>query len=450
MLQLFRVAARGLTYPARAAWRRPRLAVVMVAGTLAAAVLAALACAHYEWQAAHTALAADRPREALSRITLCLYVWPWDPEVHLLAARAARLSGDLAGAEAHLNRCLKLQGEATQAVQLEFLLHRAQAGELDDVAGTLIDCVENGHEESPVILETLSRAYMLRLRYRPAYACLTRWIELRPDAAKAYHWRGWVLERMNQAKSATEDYQHALKLDPDLMLVRLRVAEMLVEDKRLPEALPYLEELYRQAPDHPQVQARLGMCRFLQNRPEEARRLMEAAVVHLPKDPVLLIHLARLDVQAGKGADAEKWLRSVLTRDPSDTEALYTLSSALQLQGRTEEAVATLKQYKHYKERLDRANKLLREVADSPTATAADYAEVGSLLLNTGQERLGVYWLEQALERDPTHQPAHKVLAEYYEKKEDHETAAAHRRWLREPDEKKDPQTAGSPDKESK
>src|SRR5438105_10094314 len=185
-----RALARGLTYPVRAAWRRPRLTVAV---TLLVVVTAALAGAwhvRHQWQAAQKALAADRPGEARARLAICLSLWPRSPEVHLLAARAARVSGDLKATEAHLNECLKLQGGATEAVQLEFLLLRAQSGELDEVAPPLIDCVEKGHAESPIILQTLAQAYMRRLRYKPAYACLTRWLEVQPDVVKAYQWRG--------------------------------------------------------------------------------------------------------------------------------------------------------------------------------------------------------------------------------------------------------------------
>jgi len=285
-----------------------------------------------------------------------------------------------------------LQGGATQEVQLEFLFLRVQGGELDEVEPTLRDCVEKGHPASPLILETLARAHMHRLRYRPAYEYLSRWIKLRPNEAKPYHWRGWVLERLNQAKAAAEDYHRALALDPNLVRVRLRVVEMLLEDKQAPEAIPHAELLYRQAPDDPEVQARLGMCRYYQNRRQEARRLLEQAEAHLPKDAGLLLHLANLDIEEGRAAEAERRLRKVLETDPSDTEALYNLASALQLQGRGAEADRALKQFDLAKEKLARVNKLLRQVVDSPTATAEDYAEIGSLLLEVRRDQLGL-WL---------------------------------------------------------
>jgi predicted Zn-dependent protease len=450
MLRYLKAVARGLAYPARAARRWPWLTLALASLVLAGTALAGNWYVWHQWEAAQTALAEGRPGEARARLDVCLFLWPRDPEVHLLAARAARLTGDARAAESHLNRARRLSGGATQALQLEFLLLRVQTGEVEEVAPTLFECVDKGHAESPLILETLASAYLHRHRYKPAYYCLERWIALRPGAPKPHQWMGWLLERWNRPKLAAEEYRRALALDPDLIPVRLRVAEMLLEDKRAPEAVPHLEQLYRQAPDNPQVQARLGMCRFYQNQMAEARRLMEAALPHLPRDLALLIHLGMLDLQQGRAVAAERHLRQALEVDPSDTEALHNLASALQIQGRTAEAETTLQKHAWYKERLDRANEMLKEVADSSTAKAADYAELGRLLLEIGRERLGVYWLEQALERDPGHQPTHKLLAEHFAKKGDRERAEIHRRQLREAVVKRDSGAQGQRDKETR
>jgi tetratricopeptide (TPR) repeat protein len=385
----------------------------------------------HQWHEAKAALAADRPAEARDRLAVCLLVWPRDPEVHLLAARAARLSNDAQAAEDHLNQCLKLHGGATEAVQLEFLLLRVQTGEVDEVAPTLIDCVEKGHPESAIIMETMARAYIQTLRYKPAYACLTRWIEIRPEA-KAYQWRGWVMERMDHHQTAADDYKRALELDPDLVPVRLRVAEMSLEDSDPQAALPHLERLRKQHPDRPEVLARLGQCRFLQGYLQEARQFLEAAVQKLPRDPLLLVHLAKLEIQEGRPAEAERWSRRALEVDPYDTEAEYTLFSSLQDQGRREEAAVALDRCEKHKALVLQANKLLKEEADHPTTDARAPSEAGAALLLIGQERLGEYWLHEAERRDPRHQPTLKALAEYYENKGESERAATYRRRLAE------------------
>jgi predicted Zn-dependent protease len=152
-----------------------------------------------------------------------------------------------------------------------------------------------------------------------------------------------------------------------------------------------------------------------------------AALENLPDDPALLITLAKLELQEGRTAEAESWLDRALKADPYETEAEYTLYLCFQREGRQDRAAAALARYEKHKFLLERANKLLKdEVGRSPSDPSAP-SEAGDALLHIGQERLGLYWLQEALKRDPNHQPSHRVLAEYYESKGDKEKAAAHR-----------------------
>jgi predicted Zn-dependent protease len=422
--------AGWLYYSAR---RRPWLALGAFLILAATALLSGWAYARHQWHAAQQALADDRPQEARGRLAFPLFVWRSDPEVHRLAARAARLSGDLPAAEVALKESLRLAGGATADIQLEFLLLRVQTGEVDKVASPLLEVADNGHPDAPLILSTLAVAYMNYLRYTPAYACLSRWIELRPDSSRAYEYRGWVLERLNRRKEALTDYRKALDIAPDLVPARLQLAQILLDENQPVEALDHLERLYRQAPDDPLVQARLGRCRYTQGHMTEARRLMEAATLQLPTDPTLQIYLARLDLQEGHADLAEQRLRGVLQSDPSDTEAFYSLYLAVQAQGRAEEAKQVWKGCQRAKAVLDRTHQLLREVMDSPQARPADCVELGQLLVEIKQDTRGLYWLYEALERDPNQQQAHEALAAYYERQGNAEKAAVHRRHARQP-----------------
>jgi Tfp pilus assembly protein PilF len=414
--------------------RRHRAVAVLgfVLLTLVVTALGGYGYAHYQWVSAQEALRDKRADEARARLDRCLVLWPRDPEVHLLAARAARYANDFPAAEAHLNRCMELQHGASAATQIEFLLMRVQTGEEDDVAPLLFAYVEENHPESELILESIARAFMNHFRYGPAFDCLCLWIEKFPNAAQAYYWRGWVLERLNHPKGAMDDYQQALKLNPNFTSVRLRVAEMLLDDHQPLEAAPHLEQLLKQFPDRADVMARLGQCRYLQNQRSEARRLLQAAVVKLPEDPTLLLHLAKLDVEDGNAIEAETWLRQLLKVDPADTEGLATLVTALQLQGRRREAEEAQLEWKSQTDALKAANDLLKQEAVQPSKDPNKAAQVGLLLLRFKQERQGLYWLDQALQRDPEHQEAHKALAEYFERKGNAERAAFHRRHIKE------------------
>lgn len=429
--------------PARAAATRRRavsvgvlLVVLAVLLVLAGLGLGGYAYVRHHRKAGEAALGADKPADARAHFDKALRVWPWSAETHRLAARAARMAGDFPAAEAHLNRAIRLHGEATEGIQIEYLLMRAQTGDLDRVAQPLFDLAEAGHPDAKVIFDTLSQAYLYGLRFKLAYACISRWIELHPDTPKAYLLRGFALERLANHKAATQDYHKALEIDPNDLLARLRVAEMLLEDKQAPEALPHLERLYRQAPDDPRVQARLGMCKVLLGKGDEARPLLEASAAVLPADAALHVALAQLDIQDGRGAEAEARLRKVLAADPSDTEARYNLSPALRLQGKTDEAAAELKEYEKYKVLVERSNKLLQDIPDKPDATADEFSELGRTLLETGRDKTGLKWLDRALEKAPGHQPTLRALAAYYEGKGDAAQAAGYRRQVRDPDPK--------------
>jgi hypothetical protein len=110
------------------------------------------------------------------------------------------------------------------------------------------------------------------------------------------------------------------------------------------------------------------------------------------------------------------------------------LISALQAQNRTDEANVALGQLEKDRALLDRVSHLLQDEATRPGTDPALAHEIGATFLKIGQERLAIFWLEQALQRDPAHQQTHKILSEYYQKNGDEKRAAAHRRQLHEPD----------------
>lgn len=410
--------------------KRPRLFLALgILLLLVGGGAGGYAYALHQWDLAQVALEEGRLDDAQERLAFCLRIWPDSVPVQILAARADRMQGAFPEAEAHLNRCLELQGGANDEVQIEFLLMRVQTGEVEEVTPTLLLYVDEDHPQKAMILETLAGAYMRDLRYGQAYAILERWVAEFPESATAYHWRGWVLERLEAPEPAVRDYLHALELKPDLVSVRLRLAEIYLKENSPQEALPHLERLRAEYPDRADVKARMGQCRLMQNRFDEARELLEAAYQERPDDPQLLLDLAKLEMNRDPGR-SEKLLRSVLRDDPGDIDALYALITSLKAQERWEEADELLQHHEETKEMVERANRLLRAEAENPSRNPEPAWEIGTSLLKIGRQRLGVYWLHQALERDPTHQPSHRALAEFFQAQGDDTQAAAHRRQL--------------------
>src|SRR5262249_10583981 len=154
------------------------------------------------------------------------------------------------------------------------------------------------------------------------------------------------------------------------------------------------------------------------------------AVVDMPDDAPLLVALGKLEHQDGRDVEAERWLRHALEIDSFDLEAQITLANSLASQGRRAEADAAREQWMKNKDALERANRLLTELAAHPSNDPQQAFEAGAALLRVGQEPIGLYWLYEALKRNPTHQATHRLLAEYFESKGEDEKAAPHRRRL--------------------
>jgi predicted Zn-dependent protease len=176
--------------------------------------------------------------------------------------------------------------------------------------------------------------------------------------------------------------------------------------------------------------ARLGQCRYLQGQSKEARILLEAAEKKLPNDAALLLCLGRIDIAQDRPVAAESRLRHALAADPSDLESQFALVTALRDQNRKEEAARELTRFEEQKALLARANELLHAEAQNPSRNPKVSSEIGTLLLRFGQLQQGLYWLDQALECDPDHQPTHKAYAEFFESKGETKKAEAHRRKL--------------------
>jgi hypothetical protein len=101
-----------------------------------------------------------------------------------------------------------------------------------------------------------------------------------------------------------------------------------------------------------------------------------------------------------------------------------------------EEAEIAERDYELRKAQLVRVNYLLSDEVNLYPADPRPPYEAGAFLLQIGRDREGEFWLYQALKRDDRYVPAHKALAEYYEKKGDKKLAAEHRRRLPEAEQK--------------
>src|SRR5262249_42322286 len=147
--------------------------------------------------------------QAIRHLHACLRVWPEDPDVLLLAARAARRARSYGEAERLLG--VYQQARGLDAAAFDQLLLSAER-RIHQVADACWRQVDQGHPDAPLILEALTRGYLRHYRLAEARVCLDRWLQMQPDNAQALFLDGFFHMDYAHARAAAEaSYRKAVQ-----------------------------------------------------------------------------------------------------------------------------------------------------------------------------------------------------------------------------------------------
>lgn len=395
--------------------RRGRLAliVLLVFGVVGFAAVHVRAWYHY--RAAQTSLLRYHFAQARNHLAIVLKTWPSSQNVHLLAARAARLEGDFADAEQHLRICE--QGHpSTAETLLEWAMLRAQMGELEPVETHLRDLLRQGRELSPpLIQEALIEGYIRTYRLGTAKAGIEDWLQRSPDDTQALFLQGNLWQQAQEPQKALASYRRAVELDPQRDDARWRLSQCLLPLGLYEEANAHLEYLHRHYPHNVEMTVDLAGARFKQGQLTEARQLLDAVLAEHPDNEPALRERGRLALADENAAAAEKWLRQAQKINPHDAQLLPLLSTALEQQGKKDEAQALQERSQQNFRDFQRLGQIcLHEMGARPNDPKL-HSELGALLLRLGYREAGRSWLLIALQEDPNCAAARTALETAYQ-----------------------------------
>ncbi|HEY7314100.1 MAG TPA: tetratricopeptide repeat protein [Gemmataceae bacterium] len=389
-----------------------------VAGVLLGLAFVALALARphlrawYHYRAARAELQRYHNPQAIRHLRICRDIWPRDPDVLLLAARAARRARVYGDSERLLWMYRDIRGR-DDALAFEQLLLAAER-RLDEVADQCWQYVEEDRFDAPLLLEALTRGYFQQYRLGQARLCLDRWRQIQPDNPQALYLEGLFLFDYLHARSAAVDsYRRAVELDPDHEEARLGLAVALLHGKSFAPAAEQFERLRQCQPDNARVQVGLAECRDGLGESAEAVRLVDEILARQPESTAALSLRGQLALKDGQSVEAESWLRHALRRNPMDHRARYSLVLCLEQTGQNEEARREQRQLQQMEDDASRFHEIVtKEIAQRPTDPAL-HCTLGELLWRGGQREESIRWLRSALRLDPRYEPAQQALAEY-------------------------------------
>jgi tetratricopeptide (TPR) repeat protein len=156
----------------------------------------------------------------------------------------------------------------------------------------------------------------------------------------------WVLEAMRQNRFAEAEKTLRGALDAPAQGADLRflLGTVLAASGKVDEALQYLEEVRKVAPDNVGLLNNLGNVLRLKGRADEAVVHLRHALTIQPDSPDALINLGLALLTLGRADQAVQCGRLALRLRPQDPEALFMLASALSEDGRYDDAALCFEQ----------------------------------------------------------------------------------------------------------
>lgn len=390
--------------------------------------------AEYHVRQARRALERQRYEPALKELESALRLYPRNAELHLLAGRTARQAGKYSISWDHLHRYRELHQGVSSDLQLEEYLLRAQTGELEEVFPFLSPYLAQDDAQTPLVLETLSHAYLFLFRFDNAQQCLERWLTLQPDNVQALFLQGSFYSLTDKIDRAAVALRRSLELDPERVPARLLLAQTLKDSHHIEEAVQEYEIALRQEPNNEKARLGLASCYVDLREWSKAEPLLQGYSADAV-DGAEWSHLkGRIAEGQGQYAEAVPYFLAALNARPSDNVACYHL--ILCYQQLKDESSAS-----KYQELLDRLQKdqgrlliITNKEKEALLSNPDLCCELGEICLRLGIKRRGVHWLQAALQLNPRSRRAHEDLLHYYESlgPQGNKDAMFHSRMLRE------------------
>jgi tetratricopeptide (TPR) repeat protein len=277
---------------------------------------------------------------------------PWDSNLKVTPARAARLSGDLDAWSAQMKPLASPAADSSIARELQF--GKIQLGDFPDdfhaQMGKMLDVAPGGEVAEAFVVGLLAKRDRENAR-----AILDAWKRDEPQNPQVQYVEAIFAEDLDNRREATAQLAKFIADHPHHQPARLRLASILLADRRYEPALTELSTLVSQGDDSPTTLAKLVRCHRLLGDVEKAKSLLApiAAASEDAQRDLAQRELAECQLELGEYAEAAKSFRTAglerlspseqtdlaladyLSGKPETAESVYAaIDQARQLQSR--------------------------------------------------------------------------------------------------------------------
>ncbi len=289
-------------------------------------------------------LRSGQTEAALKRLSLAADGLPDDPRVHLDLAKARLGTGDYRGTQTAIARYRRLRPEDASglSVETESLvrggnpaearkrlaafggfeendpLQRVLAGDIEMLDGKPAAAVVH-YEAAAASLWSRQVAIRLSDAYRqvdPAKstATLERWLKDNPDDVQMRRALGQTLEAAGDTTAAARQYELLVAEGSADPIVLNNLAWRYAEEGR-PGAVDLAERASNLWPDNGSISDTYGWILYKDGQKAKAIGVLERAVRQSPDNPEIRFHLAQVQADLGRAAQARESLKSAFALD---------------------------------------------------------------------------------------------------------------------------------------
>ena len=299
-------------------------------------------------------------RDAIPQLRAALKLEPTAFKIQALLGIAEKRSGQVDAARVDLEKAFPKVSEEGIRIETGMELIDIYSASRDlDKAGAIVGKLR---ELKPADEAILYSAY--RLYSDLAAESLLSLTVVAPNSARTHQALAHEFAERGNTKEAIDQYQEALKINPQLPGLHFELADMLRASgsQHASEAEAEYKAALQVNPRDEQAQCRLGEIAVQRNDLTEAEQLFTKAVELQPNDPEASIGLAKVQMALGKPEKAEPLLAHALQLDPTSAVAHFRLSAVYRQLGRPADAQHEIEEYKKYKKMKEKLQEIYRNM----------------------------------------------------------------------------------------
>lgn len=233
--------------------------------------------------------------------------------------------------------------------------------------------------------------------------------ELAPRDPRPSFQLGRIAQTRGQGSVAADFYRRALAADPGFQPAAHYLAVELANASLYDEAVATIEAALALSPENASMRCNLGQILLKKGDAKRAAAELRRAIPRAPERAEAWFQLGRALEILGETREAEDAYRSALDWNPSLHTASYALAQIAAREGREAEAKAAFERFERTRD-LRTTVTTLRQMVQKTPGDPRLRIEYGRALVESGDPEEAVRELEVALQNEPGHEEAARLL----------------------------------------